>query len=389
MATVTQVLASEDYRTARPVIGFDEARELTARHGSPLVVISPEVLRRNFRTLCETLPGVEFFYAIKANPDPIILRTLQEAGCSADVCTHRELRWALAAGFTPDRMIHTHPCKTPTDLAACYESGVRWFTFDSPFELPKIAEHAAGAKLLLRLAAGGASSIIDLSSKFGALPDDAPALVRKARSMGLTVGGLSFHVGSQCTSPADFIPALKAARRVWDEAERMGNPLEVLDFGGGFPAPYRGAVLTLESYCQMLASALEDTFGDVPARIIAEPGRGLCAESATLVTCVVGKSIRNGMPWYFLDDGIYGSFSGKAFDHADFPLLVEDAHHRELTPCVVAGPTCDSGDVISRDQFLPELEVGELVLVPTMGAYSSASATDFNGLERAKCISVE
>jgi ornithine decarboxylase len=391
MASVvaSDLLVREDYRMAEPVVSFDEARDLIDRFGGPLVVFAPSVLRRNFETMTRYLPGVEFFYAIKANPDKIVLRTLQAAGCSADVCTARELRWAKEAGFTTDRMIHTHPCKRPADIDECYAGGVRWFTFDSPFELPKLAAGAPDAKLLLRLAAPGSSSIIDLSSKFGASPLDATDLILQARSQGLRVGGLSFHVGSQCTAPDDFVPALQAARAIWDEAERLGCPLEVLDIGGGFPAPYRGAVLTLEAYCGMLNAALEDIFGDVRARVIAEPGRGLVAESATLISTVVGKSMRNGTPWYFLDDGIYGSFSGKAFDHADFPLLVEGIHHREVTPCVVAGPTCDSGDVISRDQLLPELEVGEIVLVPTMGAYSTASATDFNGLERAQTLSLE
>ena len=388
MATVASPLMARDYRVAQPVVTFEEARRLIDRLGGPLVAISPEILRRNFEILTRGLPGVEFFYAIKANPDRIVLETLNDAGCSADVCTARELRWAKEAGFTTDRMIHTHPCKRPADIDECYAGGVRWFTFDSPFELPKLAAGAPDANLLLRLAAPGSSSIIDLSSKFGAAPVDAPELILQARAHGLRVGGISFHVGSQCTAPEDFIPALQAARMVWDEAEQLGCPLEVVDIGGGFPAPYRGGVLTLEAYCGMLNAAIEDIFGDISPRIIAEPGRGLVAESATLISTVVGKSMRNGTPWYFLDDGIYGSFSGKAFDHADFPLLVENAHRREVSACVVAGPTCDSGDVISRDQFLPDLEVGEIVLVPTMGAYSTASATDFNGLERAQTISV-
>ena len=389
MATVTSSVKRAEYRAAAPVISFDRARRLVAEHGGPLLAISRRAVRLNFETLCRYLPGVEFFYAVKANPDPHILNTLEDAGCSADVCTHRELEFALDAGFTPQRMIHTHPCKTPRDIAACYRLGLRWFTFDSPFELPKLAECAPAANLLLRLAAPAMSSIIDLSSKFGVAPDDAPALIAEARSQGLSLGGLSFHVGSQCTEPDDFFPALLAARRVWDAAEELGCRLEVLDIGGGFPAPYRGDVLTLESYCRHLSAALRDVFGDVPARVIAEPGRGICATAVTLIATVIGKSIRGGVPWYFLDDGIYGSFSGKCFDHADFPLLVEDAGARDVGPCVVAGPTCDSGDVVSRDQFLPDLDVGELVLVPTMGAYAAASATDFNGLRRAQSIAID
>src|SRR5262249_38175540 len=150
------------------------------------------------------------------------------------------------------------------------------------------------ANLLLRMAVSGRSSVIDLSAKFGAAPHDAVALLLRAAQMGLRVQGVSFHVGSQCTSPDDFTHALGQARQVWDEAADAGLSLEVLDIGGGIPAPYRQAVLSMEDYCQSLAFALNTTFGDLPVRIIAEPGRCLCAEAVTLVTSVIGKSVRSG-----------------------------------------------------------------------------------------------
>jgi ornithine decarboxylase len=215
------------------------------------------------------------------------------------------------------------------------------------------------------------------------------SLLTRAAQLGLQVRGLSFHVGSQCLSPDDFVSALEEARQVFDQASAAGLPLEVLDIGGGIPAPYREAILSMESYCQALSSALDATFGDLPVRIIAEPGRCLCAEAVTLVTSVIGKSMRGGRPWYFIDDGLYGSFSGKVYDHADFPLFAEGDQDRPLSPCVVAGPTCDSTDVVARDQLLPDLDVGELLLAPSMGAYTSASATGFNGLETARSIAID
>ena len=165
--------------------------------------------------------------------------------------------------------------------------------------------------------------------------------------------------------------------------------MEVLDIGGGIPAPYRSAVLTQEAFCQALAQAIDRWFGDLPIRIIAEPGRCLCAEAVTLVTRVIGKSVRGGLNWYIIDDGLYGSFSGKVYDHADFPLIAENDGDRPLRPCVVAGPTCDSTDVVARDQDLPDLEIGELLLVPTMGAYTSASASDFNGLDETRSVVID
>jgi ornithine decarboxylase len=384
-----EMSAPSVYRSAQSVVSFDEARRLAERHGTPLLAISRANVVQSYRTLQANLPGVEFFYAAKANPDPSILTTLRKLGCSVDVCSQGEARQALKARFRPESMIHTHPCKTVDNLAECYRLGIRWFTYDSAYELPKIARHAPGAKLLLRLAVSSSSSVIDLSAKFGASRHDALSLLLRANHMGLDVRGMSFHVGSQCLSPDDFTSALGEARRIWDQASDAGLTLDVLDIGGGIPAPYRQAILSMETYCQALSSALESTFGDLPIRIIAEPGRCLCAEAVTLIVSVIGKTVRGGRTWYIIDDGLYGSFSGKVYDHADFPLIAEGGEDRELFPCVVAGPTCDSTDVVARDQLLPNLEIGELLLIPTMGAYTSASASGFNGLALPRSVAID
>lgn len=380
---------AQTYRAARSVISFDKARSLAARYGSPLLVVSRSTLVRTYRALKAALPGVDLFYAAKANPDKAILSTLRKEGAFVDVCSQGEAKMALKAGFRPDQMIHTHPCKTMANLVECQRMGINWFTIDSPYELPKLQQFAPDANLLLRLAASGASSVIDLSAKFGAHPSDAPALLTRAARMGLKVRGLSFHVGSQCLSPDDYRSALQMARRVWDQAVELGQPLELLDIGGGMPAPYREAILSIESFGKAVTQALDETFGDINPRIIAEPGRSLCAEAVTLITSVIGKSVRGGRNWYFIDDGLYGSFSGKVFDHADFRVIAEGEDVRPMQPCVIAGPTCDSTDVVARDQPMPNLEIGELLLVPTMGAYTSASASPFNGLDVARTVAVD
>ena len=395
MATVlesspaSETSTSPDLRSANPVLSFEEAAVLAEQYGTPLLVVSRSALLRNYQAMRAALPAVEFFYAAKANPAYPILRTLFEAGCSVDVCSHGEMRAALDAGFSPDAMIHTHPCKTVQNLKQCYAEGLRWFTFDNPNEIGKLVEYASDASLLLRTAVSSSSSVINLSAKFGACEQEAVGFMLQARAAGLSVRGLSFHVGSQCRCPDDFYNALAQARRIWDRAASAGLELEVLDFGGGLPAPYRESVLTLDSYCRALSQALEATFGDLNIRIIGEPGRGLCADAVTLVTSVIGKSMRYGLPWYIIDDGLYGSFSGQMFDHTEFPLIARRADERTLEPCVVAGPTCDSSDVVCRNQLLPDLEIGELLLAPTMGAYTSASASNFNGLDMARIIGID
>jgi ornithine decarboxylase len=387
--TTTLLPASLPVRNAAPVISFDHARELAAEFCTPLLAVSRSKLQTVYREMKSALPNVDLFYAAKANSDVGILRTLFLEGAFVDVCSYREMQSALLAGFQPDQMIHTHPCKSGDNIQSCCREGLRWFTFDCEAEIEKLRRNAPGTKALLRLRADSQSSLINLSAKFGCAVSDAPALARTAIARGLDVGALSFHVGSQCTNPEDFRTMLTRTRDVWDECVAAGCQLEMLDIGGGFPAPYRTSVMPLGEYCCHLARALEATFGDLNIRIIAEPGRGLCAEAVTLVTRVLGKSIRNGLPWYIIDDGIYGSFSGKLFDHADFEIVAEAADLRPRSSCVVAGPTCDSHDVVALDQELPDLEIGELLLVPTMGAYTSASASGFNGLDMARLVEVD
>jgi ornithine decarboxylase len=383
-------VATESYRSARPVVTFDQARELAAVHGTPLICVSRSAVRRNYEALVNGLPGVEFYYAAKSNPDATILRTLRESGCQIDVCSVGELHAALEAGFTPNQMLHTHPCKTLANLKTCYDAGLRWFVYDNRTELHKLRQHTPDVTLLLRVAMSSASSLINLSAKFGCAPSEAVDLLLEAKSLGMKVNGLEFHVGSQTTSPDDYDIAFGRIRRIYDAAADAGIDLEVIDFGGGLPAPYRDAVLSLDTFCDSLRQSLDTHFGDLPVRLVAEPGRGISAVTSTLVTSVIGKSVRpNGKTQYIIDDGLYGSFSGKVYDHVDYPILAEDAMLRPAYECVVAGPTCDSTDVVCCDQELPELAIGELLLVPTMGAYTNASASTFNGLDIASRIEVE
>lgn len=377
-------------RVATPVVSFDQAKDLAAEHNTPLLCFSRSAVRRNYEALRSGLPGVEFYYAAKSNPNSTILRTLFELGCSVDVCSVGEMNAAFDAGFVPEQMLHTHPCKTEANLMTCYHAGLRWFVYDNVNELRKMHQLTPDVTLLLRVAMVSTSSLINLSAKFGCAVSEAVGLLKEAKKLGMKVNGIAFHVGSQTLNPDDYDAALQKIRAIYDEAAAEGIELEVLDIGGGMPAPYRQAVLSLEAYCDMVQQSLTKHFGDLDLRIIAEPGRVISAETATLVTSVIGKSVRpNGMTQYIIDDGLYGSFSGIVYDHVEFPLMAEDAGERPSYPCVVAGPTCDSTDVVTRDQELPDLDIGDLLLVPTMGAYTNASASTFNGLDLAKAIEVE
>jgi len=359
-----------------PNVSFDRAVALAETQPTPFLVLSTSRVHATVRTLRRCLPRVELFYAMKSNPDPELLRLLNGLVDGIDVASYGEVMLADSIGFSPDRLFHSNPIKKESDITDCVRHGVRWFTFDNVDEIPKLQAAAPGADELLRLAIQNTSCVVDLGAKFGAQEKDAVPLMLAARAAGLNVRGLAFHVGSQSTDPSVYLAALTVARGVFDQAASAGLDLDTLDIGGGFPVSYRTEVPALEEFCRVTSQGLTDLFPET-VRVIAEPGRCISGGSMTLVVRVIGKSLRNGMPWYFIDDGVYGAFSGKLFDHCDYPLM--PMKKGPATDCVVAGPTCDSIDIVARDQRLPELEIGDLLLVPGMGAYTKASATSFNG----------
>lgn len=382
---------TESLEVAKPVVDFFQAKQLVEKYGSPLLVYSKSAIRENYWVLKNAMPKVDLFYAVKSNYEDAILQTLLEEGGYMDICSSGELKKTMEIGFSVDQMIHTHPCKSQENLETCYDAGVRWFVYDCSSELKKMLAYKKDYNLLLRLKASGESSLINLSAKFGCELEKAAALVDETIAMGGTIKGLSFHVGSQCLNPADYGKMLKEARKVWDYCVSKGCDMQTIDIGGGFPAPYRDAIISLHDFASQVYAHLEEVFGDTGARYVAEPGRGLSARSATLITKILGKNERSGETWYFLDDGIYGCFSGKVFDHMDYELLHEKKDVLPLETCIIAGPTCDSSDVVSRhDHPLPEMEIGDLILVPTMGSYTRVTAAAlFNGLEPAKVLVIE
>jgi len=363
---------------SEPALSFDRAAALAGTVATPFLVLSPSRIQQSIRTLRTCLPGVELFYAMKSNPDPDLLQLLSGLVDGIDVASYPEVALAAAAGVAPERLFHSNPIKKDTDIAACVRHGVRWFTFDNADEIPKLVKHAAGASVLLRVAIKNENCVVDLGAKFGAHENEALALVLQARAAGVNVRGIAFHVGSQSTDPSIYVSALKLARRLFDEAAAVGIRLDTLDIGGGFPVVYRTSVPKLEDFCRVVSRSLSQMF-PAGVRIIAEPGRCISGDSMTLVVRVIGRSVRNGVPWYFIDDGLYGAFSGKLFDHCDYELI--PAKRGPVRECVVAGPTCDSIDIVSRDQLLPDLDIGDLLMVPGMGAYTKASATAFNGFQ--------
>jgi len=359
---------------------------LVARYGSPLLLVDCDVIRARYRRLLAALPGVDLHYALKPLPDPAVVAALKEVGGYFDLATSGEVDLVRAAGVAAERCIHTHPIKRDADIRDAIRFGVRLFVADNVDEIGKFVRHKKRAELLLRVAFRAADAVCDLSRKFGCEPEAVPELLAVARRLGVKVAGLSFHVGSQTPTPAMHVRAVDACGELIRAARAAGDTdLRILDIGGGFPADYLEPAMPIEEFCAPIREALARLPEGL--RLIAEPGRYIAAPAGTCVATVMGRAQRGGRWWYYLDDGIYGSFSGQLCDHAHYPVaaLRQDG---ELLPAVLAGPTCDSIDVINEDISLPLLEAGDLVVGREMGAYTAATASDFNFIRRARLVAL-
>jgi len=368
--------------------------QLAKTHGTPLVAVDHKALRENYAQFRKYLPRVQVYYAVKANSDPAIVQTLYDAGASFDVASVAEflnvhtkikhLPEKEQQDFIWDRIIYANPIKAIETLVLL-EPYKPLVTYDNHDEVMKIARHAPHSGLALRIRVPNTGSMVELSSKFGALPGEAVDLIAFAHNNRLEVEGLSFHVGSQCMNPKNYSDALHLAAGIFDEAKSRGFHLKLLDIGGGFPAHYDATVPPFTRVARIINAELDRLFPE-PIEILAEPGRFLVASAATAVAQIIGKAIRGGKLCYYINDGVYHTFSGQIFDHAQYPLKSFKKGPTQI--CSVFGPTCDALDTISLTEELPDLEIGDLLYAENIGAYSAASSTSFNGFPPAKVVHV-
>lgn len=361
----------------------DAVEKLAERFSTPMLVLSLDEIKKNYRFLKKFLPRVKIHYAIKANPHPDILRIMADMGSCFDVASDGEIHMLYDMGINGSRLIYANPVKTKAGLTACNSCGVRKMTFDSVSEIEKIKKQCPDAVVLLRLRIDNSSAHVDLNKKFGAAKEEALKLILKAKEAGLDIVGIAFHVGSQTTSADPYLNALDIVRELFEESQAAGVNLHVLDIGGGFPIPEPKIKFNLSEMLFQINARLDEDFPET--EIWAEPGRYICGTAVNLITSVIGVTERGGQPWYFLDEGLYGTFSGIIFDQWDFKLIsFKDG--TENVSATFAGPSCDSLDIMFRGRLTVPLEFGDLLLVPCCGAYTSASATTFNGFNRAKFV---
>jgi len=371
-------------------------KKLAEEHGTPLFVVDHEELRRNYAMFKKCLPRVQAYYAVKANPDPAIVKTLFDAGASFDVASMPEFHIVheyikdmpdkQRQAWIWDKIIYANPIKANETLQELnpYKPLV---TYDNYEEIRKIKKFAPQAGLALRLKVPNTGAMVELSSKFGAAPGEAVDLILAADKVGLTVEGISFHVGSQTTNFKNYVAAINLAANIFTEAKDHGyTRMNLLDIGGGFPAPYDATVKPFRDLAGIINRELNRLFPK-NIQILAEPGRFLCATAGTAVSKIIGKAVRDQKLCYYINDGVYHTFSGVIFDHCHYHLKSFKRGPAQI--CSVFGPTCDALDVVSMAENLPDdLQLGDLLYSEQIGAYSHASSTWFNGFPPATVVHV-
>jgi ornithine decarboxylase len=353
---------------------------------TPFLVLQRSAVRENLAKLATALPEAAIHYAVKSNNHPAILEEVAEAGYSFDIASYSELIQVTNAGGRADELIHSHPIKSRDDIERSVKAGTSLFVVDNLDEIDKFAPYADKVRLLIRFKVENSSAVVNLSYKFGCEPSEALTLARHIKHLGLQYHGLTFHVGSQCTKSEVYTKAIDTASEIIGQLESKRFKTKLLDIGGGFPVPYTDELPNINEFCRPIRKALSTKIKE-DISLACEPGRYISASAATLAASVIGKSTRSGTPWYFLDDGLYGSFSGRLYDHCLYQVFTN--RNTTWKHSVLAGPTCDSFDVIYNDILLPPLKTGDVLLFPAMGAYCSVSASTFNSLRKAEYIVID
>jgi ornithine decarboxylase len=365
-------------------------RDLVAEYGTPLLVLDPYRVAAQYSVLTEHLPGFQLHYAVKALPHPAVLTVLAACGSRFDVATAAEVDLVVALGIPMSRCIYTHPIKKAAEITYAYRRGIRTFIVDNQIEALKFVGRESDIRILVRLAFPNPSAKSDLSTKFGADLSEAELLVKHVAAAGVQFAGFSFHVGSQGSSIEPYGRAIRSTLELSKHVEQtLGLKASTIDIGGGFPVSYREDVPSINAIADVVNEALGSDRYD--HTMLAEPGRFIVADCMTLLTSVVGSATRAGRPWHYLDDGVYGSYSNVLTEDVHPPILAlsefdDTAVRLPMESVTLAGPTCDSADVIARDYPMPTLHVGDIVVSPMMGSYTTVTSSRFNGIPQTPIV---
>ena len=353
-------------------------REKLLRRKTPFLLMSRRTLREKAAEFTAFSPRVQTLYSVKANPAPELLSFFMGQDIGYEVSSLAELRLTLSLGAPAEQVSTSNPVKSPEFIRYAYRRGLREYVLDSSEEVRKLARYAPGSGVLVRLAVDNTESAWPLDEKYGVEPAEAVDLLLDARDRGLQPQGATFHVGSQCTGLASWRAALEKAAEVWHQATAQGIALTALNVGGGFAAHHTEEVPTVTESLQTIVSCADELFPP-DTELRAEPGRGLVGDAGVLVASVIGTARRGSQDWVYLDAGVFNGLMETVGGLAYSIRSVNGREHRAEQAWVVAGPTCDSFDVVSRETLLPELEAGDRVAIAPAGAYTTSYASRFNG----------
>jgi ornithine decarboxylase len=351
----------------------------------PCLVLDLDVVRENYQNFAKALPDTTVFYAVKANPAPEVLKLLVGLGCCFDVASVPETHAVLAAGATPDRISYGNTIKKESEIAAAFALGVTLFAIDCEAEAEKVARAAPGSRVICRIVCDGSGAEWPLSRKFGCEPVYAADILEFAHKQGLVPHGVSFHVGSQQHNVEAWDRALASTAAVFRTCAERGINLSIVNLGGGFPAKYMRKTPKLESYGKAIFRALRKHFGNNLPNTIVEPGRGLVGNAGMIeaeVVLIAKRLPEDEVRWVYLDIGKFHGLAETIGESIRYPIRTPKDRD-EMAPCIIAGPTCDSVDVLYEKTPYPlpvSLAIGDRVLIEAAGAYTTTySSVGFNG----------
>ena len=368
----------EEFISSRPKI-----REALNKVETPAILMDLEGIKARYVQIRYHLPEVNVYYAVKANDHIDVLRALAEVGSGFEVASSGELEKVLSLKVPPERVISSNPVKPEEFIDFAYRSGVNRFAVDSFTEVEKIARVAPRSRVYVRVTVPNEGSDWPLSRKFGVDPETALDILEFAKEKGLVPVGITFHVGSQCNNLRNWFIAIRDSSYLWERARSRGLRLMVLNMGGGIPVRYLYESLRVEDVAYYVKGLLRKYFSVPPYELQIEPGRGIVGDQGVLVTKVIGKAKRGEENWVYLDTGVFNGLA-ETLGGIRYPMFLE--REGDLKEWVVGGVSCDSLDVIARNIYLPEPEVGDRVYILSAGAYTSVYASEFNGFPKPKVI---
>ncbi len=348
----------------------------------PYLLVDRDIIREKVSIIGKNIKNSRVFYAVKANPDIEVLRFLNSLGIGFEIASEGELQIMASLGVEPERLITSHPVKTFKFLELAVDYGVRYFAYDSTVEVEKLSRYAPGCNVYVRLSVPNEGSEWPLSKKFGVELDDALALILYAKEKGLNPVGITFHVGSQCNNVYNWNSAIDKARYLWEIAEQNGVTLKMLNIGGGYPIRYTKNVVDIETIEKKVNKAIFQKFPE-DTEIFIEPGRGVVGDAGIFVSTVIGKAKRGDENWLYIDVGVFNGLM-ESIGGIKYTYVVGSRNEPKIW--TIAGPSCDSFDVIDRAVELPEPEAGNRILILSSGAYTISYASEFNGFSIPKTI---